>query len=65
MTIQEIEKAISQLPAKDLAELVSWIHEHHHDLWEQQIEQDLESGRLDSLLSEVEREYAAGAAKSL
>lgn len=65
MTIQEIEKAISQLPPKDLAELVSWIHEHHHDVWDRQIEQDLESGRLDSLLSEVEREYAAGAAKPL
>jgi hypothetical protein len=48
-----------------LAELVSWIHEHHHELWDQQIEQDLESGRLDSFLSEVEREYTAGAAKPL
>ena len=44
---------------------MSWLAERHAQLWDQQIEGDLESGRLDSLLAEVEEEYRAGLAKPL
>ncbi len=65
MSIQEIEKAITQLPASELTQLVSWLAEHHHAVWDKQIEDDLESGRLDNLLSEVENEYQSGLARPL
>jgi hypothetical protein len=59
MTVAEIESAISRLPAAELAELISWLKERYAQLWDVQIETDLDSGRLDSLLDEVEKEYQA------
>jgi hypothetical protein len=65
MTIKEIEAAITQLPAKELAELMAWLHEYHVQAWDKQIEDDLEAGRLDTLLAEVDKEYEAGLAQPL
>lgn len=64
-TVQEIEAAITRLPSNDVANLMQWLTEYHANLWDQQIEQDLEAGRLDALLADVEREYAAGLAEPL
>jgi len=44
MTIKEIERAITQLPAKELAELMAWLQEYHAQAWDKQIENDLEAG---------------------
>ena len=65
MSVKEIETAIAQLPPKDLVELTSWFADHHHRAWDKQIEDDLEAGRLDALLAEVERECEAGMARPL
>lgn len=65
MSLQEIEKAIEQLPASELSELSAWIAERHHVVWDAQIENDLESSRLNNLLSEVEKEYKSGLARPL
>lgn len=64
-SVREIEAAISHLPANELAELMAWLQEYHADAWDRQIEADLEAGRLDALLSEVEREYQAGLSRPL
>jgi hypothetical protein len=60
MDVKQIERAITQLPAKELAELVSWIEDYHAQIWDNRIEEDLEAGRLDALLAEVDKEYEAG-----
>jgi len=65
MSIKEIERAITQLPEVELTELVSWLNEYHHQNWDKQIENDLESGRLDSLIADAENEYKAGLARPL
>ena len=65
MSIQEIEAAITELPAQEVAELMSWLAERHAQLWDRQMEEDLDAGRLDALLAEVDREYEAGLAKPL
>lgn len=65
MSIQEIEEAITRLPARDVAELMAWLAEYHAELWDRQIEADLEAGRLDRLLATVDEEYRAGLAKPL
>lgn len=65
MTIKEIEAAITQLPAKELAELMAWLQEYHAQAWDKQIGDDLEAGRLDALLAEVDKEYEAGLAQPL
>lgn len=65
MSIREIETAITQLPTDELVELVTWLEEYYAKVWEQQIERDLEAGRLDALLAELDDEYAAGLAQPL
>lgn len=41
------------------------LEEYNTSMWDQQIEHDLEAGRLDSLLAEVDAEYEAGVARPL
>ena len=65
MSVKEIERAIAQLPKNELTELMMWLQNHHHEVWDKQIENDLESGRLDALLNEIEAEYRAGEARPL
>lgn len=59
MTVEEIEHAIEQLPPDKLAELATWFADYHAQVWDKQIEDDLDSGRLDKLLKEVSDEYTA------
>ena len=65
MSVKEIEKAIIELPNKEISALMSWLAEYHAQLWDKQIEDDLDSGRLDALLTEVDKEYEAGLARPL
>jgi hypothetical protein len=65
MTVTEIEAAITQLSTQDVAALMAWLANYHARVWDQQIEDDLEAGRLDALLAEVESEYKAGLARPL
>lgn len=57
MSVKEIERTIAQLPKNELSELMKWLKNHHHEVWDQRIENDVKSGRLDALLAEVEAEY--------
>jgi cytoplasmic iron level regulating protein YaaA (DUF328/UPF0246 family) len=41
------------------------LDEYNTTKWDQRIEHDLETGRLDTLLAEVDAEYETGMAKSL
>lgn len=65
MSVTEIETAITRLPASEVQELMAWLTEYHAQLWDQQIEDDLESGHLDALLTEVDKEYQDGLAQPL
>ena len=65
MSVKEIEAAITMLPPKELDELMAWLADYDHQVWDQQIEDDLEAGRLDAALAEVDKEYQAGLAKPL
>jgi hypothetical protein len=65
MTVAEIEAAISRLSAKELSELIGWLQEYAAEAWDRRIEADLEAGRLDGLLSDVEAEYKAGLSRPL
>ena len=65
MSIKEIEAAIIQLPAQEVSALMSWLERYHAQIWDKQIADDLEAGRLDALLAEVDKEYDSGLAKPL
>lgn len=65
MSVQEIETAITRLPAPDVAQLLSWLEEYQADLWDRQIEADALAGRLDPLGAEADREFKAGRCRPL
>lgn len=64
-TVQEIEKAISQLPDDDLFSLKNWFDEFEAKKWDGQIEKDALSGKLDRLANEAIADFRAGKCKEL
>ena len=65
MGVKEIESAITKLPLKQLIELSTWLDKYQTRVWDQQIAADLEAGRLDKLIAEVDAEYEAGLSQPL
>jgi hypothetical protein len=65
MNVKEIESAIAQLPPGQVAELAVWFEEYHAHLWDAQIESDVHSGRLDTLLDEAAHDLEAGRCEPL
>jgi hypothetical protein len=49
MTLSQIETAVSQLSADELARFREWFAHFDADRWDQQIEQDVRDGKLDTL----------------
>ena len=65
MSITEIEDAIKDLPPEKVRELMDWFVKYHADVWDDEIARDLETGRLDSILTEVDSDISSGVAKPL
>jgi hypothetical protein len=65
MTLEDMEVAIRNLSPKELDELMAWFEEYYAQVWDKQIEEDANSGRLDQLLSDVDKEYDSGLSKPL
>ena len=65
MDVQEIENAITQLPRAQVAELATWLEQFHARLWDAQLEEDVGTGRLDSLLDETAGDLDSGRCESL
>jgi len=59
MTVQEIEKAIKELSPNDVSKLAAWFEEFESQLWDAQIKEDLENGKLRELISEAETDFAS------
>ncbi|NJL64582.1 MAG: hypothetical protein HC903_25650 [Methylacidiphilales bacterium] len=57
-TLPEIEAAIQQLPDSDIRQLATWLEEYLEQMWDQQIENDLTSGKLDRLIAKAEADIA-------
>ena len=64
-SVQAIEQAVEQLPARDLAEFRRWFAQFDEAVWDAQIEADAGAGKLDALASEALAEYHNGAAREL
>jgi len=65
MDIKEIETAIAQLPSAEVAELADWFDEFRAQLWDRQIQRDLNSGRLQSVLDEAKDDLKSGRCEPL
>lgn len=64
-TFKEIEEAITKLSPEEVAQLLAWFADYQAEIWDKQIERDLDAGRLDALIDEVDAEYETGNARPL
>ncbi len=64
-TVQEIERAVSQLPAEDLARFRAWFAEFDAGVWDQQFVEDVAAGHLDVLADEALQDLQEGRCSEL
>lgn len=64
-SLTEIETAIKSLPESDVRKLSAWLQEYVAVQWDQQIEADFASGKLDHLIAAAEADIAANRVKEL
>ena len=65
MTIEDIEKAVSKLPPEQLAEFRAWFEEFDAARFDEKIERDAKSGRLDRLADQALDDFRKGRAREL
>jgi len=64
-TIEDIEKAISQLPQDELRKFRDWYEKFDSDAWDEQIEKDAKNGRLDAIANAAIAAHKDGKSKKL
>jgi hypothetical protein len=62
--VEQIERAIEELSPDEFAQLAQHIHALEQDRWQQQLDDDAASGKLDFLRNEVRKEQESGTLKS-
>jgi len=58
--VEEIETAIASLPPEEYRRLVEWIRAQDQARWDEQMDRDSATGKLDFLFREAEEESAQG-----
>ncbi|MFB2977760.1 hypothetical protein [Microseira sp. BLCC-F43] len=64
-TLQEIERAVSQLSPEDLAAFRIWFAEFDAAIWDRQFEADVAAGRLDALAEKALQDLKEGRCSDL
>jgi len=59
-TVEEIKQAVNKLSLEQRAEFAKWFNNWEDDDWDRQMQDDARTGRLDSLLSEVDGDIESG-----
>jgi len=65
MSLQELEAAVSQLPAAELNLFAQWFEEYLAGIWDRRIESDIKAGRLDDAGRRADADFDAGRCKPL
>lgn len=65
MTIEDIEKAVAELPPDQLARFRAWFEEFEAARFDQKIERDAKAGRLDRLAQQALEDFRTGRAREL
>ena len=58
--VESIEQQIKALSAEELAQFRAWFLEFDWALWDEQIERDVATGKLDALADKALHDHAAG-----
>ncbi len=65
MTIEDIEKAIAKLPADQLARFRAWFEAFDAARFDEKIERDAKSGKLDKFAERAVDDYRKGHTREL
>ena len=65
MTIEDIEKAVAQLPPDQLAQFRAWFDEFDAARFDQKIERDAKAGKFDRLADQAVEDFRKGHAREL
>jgi hypothetical protein len=60
MSVEEIQSAVSQLPAEELDRFSRWFEVFLAEQWDRQIEADILAGRLDAAGRRADEDFEAG-----
>jgi chaperonin cofactor prefoldin len=63
--LEKLEREIESLPPQDKRALASWFAELQANLWDEQMERDALTGKLDKLADEAIADIAAGRVRPL
>ncbi|MEH2517109.1 hypothetical protein IVB30_21975 [Bradyrhizobium sp. 200] len=64
-TAEDIEKAVEQLPPRELARFRAWFEAFDADQFDAAIERDARAGKLDALAEEAIAAHRAGKSRDL
>lgn len=64
-TVEDIEKAISKLPADELARFRAWFEEFDAAQFDAKIERDAKAGKLDRLADRAREDFRSGRAREI
>jgi hypothetical protein len=64
-TAEDIEKAVEQLPPRELARFRAWFEAFDADQFDAAIERDANAGKLDGLAEEAIAAHRAGKSRDL
>jgi hypothetical protein len=64
-TVEDIEKAVARLTPEQLAKFRAWFEEFDARLFDDKIERDAKSGKLDGLAEDAIRAYCKGRTRDL
>ena len=64
-TVEEVEKAVAQLPQDQLRQFRAWYEKFDSKAWDDQIEKDIAAGKLDALAELAVADHKAGKSRKL
>ena len=65
MTIEDLEKAVAQLPPDQLAKFRDWFEAFDAARFDEKIERDAKAGKLDRLAEQALADHAQGRTRAL
>ena len=65
MTIDELERAVSNLRPEELHAFSAWFDAFRERAWDREIEHDASTGKLDALVARAREEHRAGRTRPL
>jgi hypothetical protein len=65
MNSSEIKAAVKNLSRNELTEFLDWLDDYQESLWDQQIAEDMNLGKLNHLIEEARKEFREGKCRQI